>query len=249
MVAESFQFSNGGPSSDESSGIFVYMKESHTSVIGMREYFKKCVPCYALPFNELSRYLNNSLSNQERKENFLRKGFLTMAFFQLFWDFIFASTATDAENRSTGNSLFVFPAQCNFSGFKYPLELITTSHMGLLSEINIDFCINKTTVKEQEKKENDWFCLLDAASFVGTNELDLSVWKPDMVALSFYKIFGYPTGKAIYVSEKKENLEIHDLSYRYWCPYCPSKGLSCAREESTVSFICLNLLPQKIDDY
>jgi selenocysteine lyase/cysteine desulfurase len=36
--------------------------------------------------------------------------------------------------------------------------------------------------------------LLDAASFVPTNRLDLSRWHPDFVALSFYKIFGYPTG-------------------------------------------------------
>lgn len=39
-----------------------------------------------------------------------------------------------------------------------------------------------------------WFCLLDAATFVSTNTLDLSVHKPDFVALSFYKMFGLPTG-------------------------------------------------------
>ena len=36
--------------------------------------------------------------------------------------------------------------------------------------------------------------LLDAAAFAPTNRLDLSVYKPDFVPLSFYKIFGYPTG-------------------------------------------------------
>ena len=36
--------------------------------------------------------------------------------------------------------------------------------------------------------------LLDAAAFVPTNRLDLQRIKPDFVALSFYKIFGYPTG-------------------------------------------------------
>ena len=36
--------------------------------------------------------------------------------------------------------------------------------------------------------------LLDAAAFVPTNRLDLSRWQPDFVALSFYKMFGYPTG-------------------------------------------------------
>ena len=36
--------------------------------------------------------------------------------------------------------------------------------------------------------------LLDAAAFVPTNRLDLSRWHPDYVVLSFYKMFGYPTG-------------------------------------------------------
>ena len=36
--------------------------------------------------------------------------------------------------------------------------------------------------------------LLDAAAFVPTNRLDLRRWKPDFVVLSFYKMFGYPTG-------------------------------------------------------
>jgi molybdenum cofactor sulfurtransferase len=36
--------------------------------------------------------------------------------------------------------------------------------------------------------------LLDAASLVPSNRLDLSRWHPDFVAISFYKIFGYPTG-------------------------------------------------------
>ena len=36
--------------------------------------------------------------------------------------------------------------------------------------------------------------LLDAAAYVPTNRLDLSRWHPDFVALSFYKMFGWPTG-------------------------------------------------------
>jgi selenocysteine lyase/cysteine desulfurase len=36
--------------------------------------------------------------------------------------------------------------------------------------------------------------LLDAAAFVPTNLLDLGRWHPDFVSLSFYKMFGHPTG-------------------------------------------------------
>ncbi len=67
-------------------------------------------------------------------------------------------------------NLFAYPAQSNFSGVKHPLDLVS---------------------KAQEK---GWRVLLDAAAFVPTNRLDLTAVQPDFVALSFYKMFGYPTG-------------------------------------------------------
>jgi molybdenum cofactor sulfurtransferase len=79
---------------------------------------------------------------------------------------------TDAleKARPAGNNLFAYPAQSNFSSVKHPLEWIEKAHtMG-------------------------WDVLLDAAAFAPTNRLDLARWKPDFVPLSFYKIFGYPTG-------------------------------------------------------
>jgi selenocysteine lyase/cysteine desulfurase len=44
--------------------------------------------------------------------------------------------------------------------------------------------------------------LLDAAAFVSTNRLDLSQWRPDFVSLSFYKMFGYPTGVGALIARK-----------------------------------------------
>lgn len=69
-----------------------------------------------------------------------------------------------------GNNLFAYPAQSNFSGVQHPLEWIEIAH------------------------EKGWDVLLDSAAFAPTNCLDLNKWKPDFVPLSFYKIFGYPTG-------------------------------------------------------
>lgn len=86
------------------------------------------------------------------------------------------------------NNLFAFPAQSNFSGVKHPLELIELAH-------------NK-----------GWDVLLDAAAFVPTNRLDLSVIKPDFVALSFYKMFGYPTGIGLLLINKK----VFDKMQRPW---------------------------------
>lgn len=66
--------------------------------------------------------------------------------------------------------LFAFPAQSNFTGVQHPLPLIATA------------------------RRAGWRVLLDAAAFVPTNQLDLSTLAPDFVTISFYKMFGYPTG-------------------------------------------------------
>ena len=76
----------------------------------------------------------------------------------------------DHLGEADGPSLFAYPAQSNFSGVKHPLEWIDLAH------------------------ERGWDVLLDCAAFAPTSRLDLSVWQPDFVAVSFYKMFGYPTG-------------------------------------------------------
>jgi molybdenum cofactor sulfurtransferase len=68
------------------------------------------------------------------------------------------------------HKLFGFPAQSNVSGVKHDLKWIKTA------------------------QEKGWHVLLDAAAFVPTNRLDLGQYNPEFVAVSFYKIFGYPTG-------------------------------------------------------
>ena len=66
--------------------------------------------------------------------------------------------------------LLAFPAQSNFSGVKHPLSWIASA------------------------RGKGWQVLLDAAAFVPTNPLDLQQVQPDFVVMSFYKMFGYPTG-------------------------------------------------------
>ena len=71
---------------------------------------------------------------------------------------------------SATRNLFAFPAQSNFSGVQHPLAWISQAQTA------------------------GYDVLLDAAAFAPSNRLDLSRWHPDYVSLSFYKIFGYPTG-------------------------------------------------------
>ena len=83
---------------------------------------------------------------------------------------IFGCLTQVAPKIATCNSLFVFPAQCNFSGVKYPLEWISASQDGKLSSrLKSEFCINKKNV--DISGDSDWYCLLDAASYVSTNPL------------------------------------------------------------------------------
>ena len=72
--------------------------------------------------------------------------------------------------RVTAPSLFGYPAQSNFSGVQHPLALVAAAQRAGYSVV------------------------LDAAAFAPTNSLRLDVVKPDFIAISFYKMFGYPTG-------------------------------------------------------
>jgi molybdenum cofactor sulfurtransferase len=80
------------------------------------------------------------------------------------------------------HNLFAYPAQSNFSGVQHPLAWI------------------------EQAQSHGWEVLLDAAAFVPTNRLDLSRWHPDFVALSFYKMFGWPTGVGALIA-RREALE------------------------------------------
>ncbi len=84
-----------------------------------------------------------------------------------------------------GHNLLAYPAQSNFSGVQHSLEWIA------------------------QAQANGWDVLLDAAAFVPTNRLDLSQWHPDFVSLSFYKIFGYPTGVGCLLARKAALTKLH----------------------------------------
>ena len=91
----------------------------------------------------------------------------------------------DHLDEADGPSLFAYPAQSNFSGVKHPLEWIDLAH------------------------ERGWDVLLDCAAFAPTSRLDLARRQPEFVAVSFYKMFGYPTGLGALIARHRtlERLE------------------------------------------
>lgn len=97
-----------------------------------------------------------------------------------------------------GRALLTYPAQNNFNGFKYPISSMDRIKNG---------CFNKYVNKNGAEISYNWYILLDAASFVSTSYLDLKNVQPDFLCLSFYKLFGYPTGLgALLVRNECKNL-------------------------------------------
>ena len=84
-----------------------------------------------------------------------------------------------AELGGANHNLFAYPAQSNFSGVHHPLDWIEQAH------------------------EHGWDVLVDAAAFAPTNRLDLSRWHPDFVPISFYKLFGWPTGVGVLLARRE----------------------------------------------
>jgi len=85
-----------------------------------------------------------------------------------------------SQSEKNAHNLFAYPAQSNFSGVKHALSWIKSAH------------------------DLEWDVLLDAAAYLPTNRLNLSEVHPDFIVLSFYKIFGYPTGVGALIANRNK---------------------------------------------
>ncbi|KAK3360417.1 pyridoxal phosphate-dependent transferase [Lasiosphaeria hispida] len=83
------------------------------------------------------------------------------------------------DGRPGRNGLFAYPAQSNFSGVRHPLAWVEMA------------------------QGRGYDVLLDAAAYLPTAMLDLSVVKPEFVCVSWYKLFGYPTGVGCLIAKRE----------------------------------------------
>ena len=83
----------------------------------------------------------------------------------------------DQANPKRAN-LLAFPAQSNFTGVQHSLDWVARA------------------------QSLGWHVLVDCAAFAPTNRLDIDAIQPDFVPLSFYKMFGYPTGLGCLIARK-----------------------------------------------
>jgi selenocysteine lyase/cysteine desulfurase len=78
----------------------------------------------------------------------------------------------------SGPGLLAFPAQSNFSGVRHPLSLVA------------------------EAQARGFDVMLDVAAFVPSHPLSLRDCPADFATLSFYKLFGYPTGLGALIARR-----------------------------------------------
>uniref|UniRef100_A0A0G4HV75 Aminotransferase class V domain-containing protein n=1 Tax=Chromera velia CCMP2878 TaxID=1169474 RepID=A0A0G4HV75_9ALVE len=165
---------------------FLYLRSNHNSVLGIREYAaEKGASFHAVTEEEVEA----SIKEAEMEASTERGGGDGQ---QMPVD---QTPKRELKEKKMPGSddgfapipcLFAFPAKDNFSGRYYNLDWLrrlreTGGFGGTLHDGAAPACRRIWT-------------LVDAAAFAPSKRLDLSRYPADFVAISFYKMFGYPTG-------------------------------------------------------
>jgi molybdenum cofactor sulfurtransferase len=149
--------------------IFMYVTNSHNSVVGMRQLaIQKGATFYCLDLKDLQRMTTvkdwkdledevltlSSLDNDDNEKKTV-------------------GVCSECQNKTTPASrhLLVFPSECNFGGDRPDAKSII-----------------------KVARASGWYTMLDVAKHASTDHISLKLLNPDFAALSFYKLFGEPTG-------------------------------------------------------
>jgi molybdenum cofactor sulfurtransferase len=153
---------------------YAYMIDSHNSLIGIRQQVKLKQGSFSVIDYPLHIY------HQQTDDN---------------WAFRCAgrslSSSIDMESNSSYYSLFATPAENNFNGLRPPLENLLKPFIDSREKQLNHFPI---PVHRPPSETCHWLTLVDCAKYLSTKSFSLATYPVDFVVLSFYKIFGYPTG-------------------------------------------------------
>ena len=140
----------------------------------------------------------------------------------------------------SGPSLFVVPAESNFCGRRYDLARLCSSqsfgHLGLVPHM---------------------YTLVDAAKFCASSPLSLAQHPVDFVAVSFYKMFGLPTGLGCLLVRNRSAHVLHkrfpgggtvDVILPDRNVFVPSSRSIAARyEDGTLPFLGIRCITHGLD--
>ncbi|XWS10763.1 hypothetical protein CRYUN_Cryun38cG0025700 [Craigia yunnanensis] len=151
----------------------MYTMENHNSVLGIREYaLNQGAAAFALDIKEAldqDGASGSSVTSVKVSQHPVQR----------------RNEDKVLEEELTGDAynLFAFPSECNFSGLRFSLDLV-----------NIVKQNAEKILEGSPYSKGHWMVLIDAAKGCATQPPDLSLYPADFVVISFYKLFGYPTG-------------------------------------------------------
>lgn len=164
LVGESFPWSSRSK--------FCYPYNAHTSLLGLREYSENV---YCIPSSQLHQ--NSTTSTRIPLH----------------------------QSEDSWYSLLALPGECNFSGsrvrpadIQHLLDSVSESWLQKSNALCVKKSSRSASCSDIGTMEN-WLWLLDASKLASTSDINISrdfphTHRPHFFCVSFYKIFGYPTG-------------------------------------------------------
>ncbi|CAF4128802.1 unnamed protein product [Rotaria sp. Silwood2] len=191
---------------------YAYMIDSHNSLIGIRQQVKLKGGSFSII--DYPSKIYNQENNSDKD-----------------WSFRCACRSSsclssDIESNVPYYCLFATPAENNFNGLRPPLDKLLGPFINARENQIENFPI---PIHRYPSKECHWLTLVDCAKYLSTKSFSLSLYPVDFVVLSFYKIFGYPTGLGALII-RNESLKILNKenyfgggSVEYISPYDDSR--------------------------
>ena len=159
------------------SSTFAYTLQNHTSVVGLRAYAIEAGASVKPCIVGQQQHCNT----QEQEHSLLFSSELCTV---RSCESLRSPTERkdDGVNCNTGVSLFAFPGEDNFSGQIFDVDALADA---------------------AKDAKGRWYVLVDAARYAACFPIDLSKHRSvDFMSISFYKIFGFPTGVGALIARR-----------------------------------------------
>lgn len=195
---------------------FAYTRCNHKSVLGIREYAKgHGASVMPLTEQEVEEWLAGSVARPG--DSTAANGGAAAATPALA-----EGTAAQADGGAAGPafSLFAFPAYDNFCGQMYPAGWVQA-------------------VQARSTPSHQWRVVWDTAAYAPCHPVSLRQVPADFICISFYKLFGFPTGVGALLMKKDIAKHMRKV---YW------GGGSANYAVSSLDFSLLSAGPERFED-